>query len=67
MPPEQKQNLAAIVTKAHQHGRRVRFWATPDTPAFWREMLANGVDLLNVDDLEGAQKFLTSRDKSGGI
>ena len=58
MPPDQKQKLAEIVEKAHQHGRRVRFWATPDQPVFWREILADGVDLLNVDDLEGAQKFL---------
>ena len=58
MPPDQKQKLTQIVTKAHQHGRRVRFWATPDEARFWREMLADGVDLINADDLEGAQKFL---------
>jgi len=58
MPPDQKEKLAQFVAKAHHRGRRVRFWATPDEPHFWRELLANGVDLLNADDLEGAQKFL---------
>ena len=47
-----------IVAQAHRHGRRVRFWGAPDQPVFWREMLANDVDLINTDDLEGAQKFL---------
>jgi len=58
MPPDQKQKLAQLVANAHQHGRRLRFWATPDEPRFWRVMLAEGVDLINADDLEGAQKFL---------
>ena len=59
VPPEaDKLKLKAIVAKAHQQGRRVRFWGAPDQPVFWGEMLANGVDLINTDDLDGAQKFL---------
>ena len=58
MPADQKQKLIQLVTKAHQHGRRIRFWATPDEPRFWQTLLANGVDLINVDDLDGAQRFL---------
>ena len=58
MPADQKKKLTQIVSKAHQHGRRVRFWATPDEPRFWREILADGVDLINADDLEATQKFL---------
>jgi len=60
MPPDEQMKLKQIVAKAHQHGRRVRFWGAPDNPVFWQEMLANGVDLINTDDLEGAQKFLTA-------
>ena len=60
MPPEEQIKLKQIVAKAHQHGRRVRFWGAPDNAVFWQEMLANGVDLINTDDLEGAQKFLTA-------
>jgi glycerophosphoryl diester phosphodiesterase len=58
LPEAEKAKLKNIVAKAHQQGRRVRFWGAPDQPVFWGEMLANGVDLINTDDLDGAQKFL---------
>jgi len=58
IPEAEKLQLQAIVAKAHQQGRRVRFWGAPDQPVFWGEMLANGVDLINTDDLDGARKFL---------
>jgi glycerophosphoryl diester phosphodiesterase len=61
MPEADKLKLEQIVAKAHQQGRLVRFWGAPDEPAFWSELLANGVDLINTDDLAGAQKFLLSR------
>lgn len=60
MPPEEQTKLKQIVAKAHQHGRRVRFWGAPDNAIFWQAMLANGVDLINTDDLEGVGKFLSS-------
>jgi hypothetical protein len=59
LPEAEKLKLETILTKAHQQGRRVRFWGAPDQPNFWRELLAKGVDTLNTDDLEGMQKFLT--------
>ena len=61
MPEAEKLKLKHIVAKAHQQGRRVRFWGAPDQPVFWGEMLANGVDLINTDDLDGAQKFLLKK------
>ena len=62
MPEPEKLKLKAIVAKAHQQSRRVRFWGAPDQPVFWREMLANHVDLINTDHLEGAQKFLSTEE-----
>jgi glycerophosphoryl diester phosphodiesterase len=64
MPAAEEQKLRAIVTTAHQHGYRVRFWATPDQAgpardALWRKLLDVGVDQLNTDDLDGLQRFLT--------
>lgn len=41
--------LAAYVQKVHDQGRKVRFWAVPDTPAFWKMQLEEGVDLINTD------------------
>jgi hypothetical protein len=65
MPAEEKEKLKEITNAAHQRGQRIRFWATPDeaTPgreAVWRELLANGVDLIGTDDLAALQKFLSS-------
>jgi len=51
------------VQQAHEKGRLIRFWATPDTPgkerdAIWAELLDAGVDLLNTDDLGGLREFM---------
>jgi hypothetical protein len=61
MPEQEREKLRAIVEKAHAKGRRVRFWATPDDPAVWRELVDAGVDLLNADDLAGLERFLRSQ------
>ncbi len=62
MPADEKAKLKSIVARAHQQGRRVRFWGAPDRPAFWAELYADDVDLLNTDDLAGAEKFLRSKE-----
>ena len=64
MPAAEEQKLRDIVTKAHSHGYRLRFWATPDQAgpardALWSKLLDVGVDQLNTDDLDGMQRFLT--------
>jgi len=58
MPEQQRKKLKAIVARAHGAGRRVRFWATPEKTAVWKELHAAGVDLINTDDLDGLQRFL---------
>ena len=58
MPEAERTKLRAIVRQAHQQGRQVRFWATPDRPEVWRQLRAAGVDLINTDDLDGLQQFL---------
>lgn len=64
MPDKERQKLRAIVATAHQQGRRVRFWGSPDQPIFWKELLADGVDLINTDDLKGFQEFYNQRHPS---
>jgi hypothetical protein len=61
MSSAEKQKLAEFVGKAHRHGRRVRFWGTPDTPQVWRTLLDAEVDLINTDVLAGLEKVLRSR------
>ncbi len=58
MPDDEKRTLQKTVKQAHGQGRKVRFWATPDRPEIWKELLDAGVDLLNADDLAGLQRFL---------
>jgi len=63
MPEAERKKLKSIVQAAHEKGRLVRFWATPDrrSPervALWSELNAAGVDLINTDDLAGLQAFL---------
>jgi len=56
-PDAEKETLQSILDKAHGKGRKVRFWGAPDVPAFWKEMLKDGVDIINTDDLAGFRKF----------
>jgi glycerophosphoryl diester phosphodiesterase len=57
-PDAEREKLHAIVKQAHERGRRVRLWATPEGPAVWKELLSAGVDLINTDDLEGLDDYL---------
>lgn len=65
-PAAERQKLHAIVADAHDHGQRVRFWATPDVAgpdrdAVWTELLAARVDHINTDDLAALERFLRAR------
>ena len=62
-PEAEKAKLREILAKAHAHNRHVRFWGSPDQAVFWQEMLDDGVDLINTDDLAGAQRFLLQEGK----
>jgi hypothetical protein len=54
----ERKKLHDAVARAHAGGRRIRFWATPDNVAMWRELHAAGVDMINTDDLAGLEQFL---------
>jgi hypothetical protein len=57
-PDEERGKLRQIVKQVHQQGRKLRFWAIPDTIVVWRELKSAGVDILGTDDLAGLAKFL---------
>jgi hypothetical protein len=59
LPDAERAKLKALVEKAHAQGRTIRFWAIPDTREGWQVMRDAGVDLINTDNLEGLQKFLS--------
>lgn len=57
-PEDERQKLCEIVRRAHDRGRRVRFWATPESQTLWQELVNANVDLINSDDLAGLARFL---------
>jgi hypothetical protein len=72
MPEEERVQLRLYVQQAHENGRLIRFWATPDSPgkereAVWTELVEAGVDLINTDDLAGLRAFLSATQGSPNI
>jgi hypothetical protein len=61
MPEDERAKLHEFVKKAHEQGRRVRFWATPEREEFWNELLAANVDLINTDQLLRLRTYLEAK------
>ncbi len=57
-PDQERQKLREIAARAHVAGRRLRFWATPESSQVWSELLAAKVDLIGTDQLQILQDFL---------
>ncbi len=58
LPDEEREKVRQLVKKAHEQGRRVRFWAAPDHAAGWKALGEAGVDLINTDKPAELEKFL---------
>lgn len=58
MPDAERIKLRNLVEKAHTKGRLVRFWATPENEAVWKELKAANVDFLNTDKLAELRAWL---------
>jgi len=52
-PAPEKQKLVDLANKAKERGQLLRFWGGPDQPAFWAELHAAKVGLINTDNLAG--------------
>ncbi|KAI5806953.1 PLC-like phosphodiesterase [Geopyxis carbonaria] len=57
--PDMLKTVRKHIKAAHDRGIGVRYWSTPGWPIsvrneVWHTLVAEGVDLLNVDDLRGA-------------
>jgi len=62
MPANDRARLLEFVRKAHQHGRKLRFWATPERVEVWKELHVAGVDLINTDKLADLQRFFLHKE-----
>lgn len=58
IPDDERLKLCAYVNKAHELGRKVRLWGSPENKEVWKELLACGVDLINTDKLKELKEFL---------
>lgn len=58
MPAPERQRLEEIAARCQARGQRLRFWATPENEAVWRELCRVGVDLINTDQLARLREFL---------
>ena len=59
LPADEQRKLEDFVKRTHAQGRRIRFWGTADNARMWQTLRDAGVDLINTDNLEGLNKFLT--------
>jgi glycerophosphoryl diester phosphodiesterase len=67
IPGADQARMRALVQAAHEQGRQIRFYDSPDSTAairenVWRAELAAGVDLINVDHLDAGRRFLLAND-----
>lgn len=58
IPKAEKEKLITLVNQAHQQGKKVRLWASPENTIVWKALLDCGVDLINTDELKKLNSFL---------
>lgn len=50
--------VTAIVDSVHRIGKKIRFWASPDTRTTWYEWVKLGIDYINTDNPIGVSEFM---------
>ena len=58
MPEDQLNKMREIIGKVHEEGKLFRWWGAPDTEAFKRFFIQEGVDLVGADELGGLYNVL---------
>jgi len=61
LTPSEQEKLTEQIRKAHEKGRKVRYWGTPDHESFWKIMYDADVDFINTDRLKPLRQFLLER------
>ena len=61
MPPTEEQKLRELIKLGHDHGRKVRFWGSPNKVEVWEKLMDEGADWINVDDLKGFNAYYRQR------
>lgn len=58
---EDSKKMRKLMDEAHAQGKKFRFWATPDSPEAWKELMSMGMDVIVTDDVAGLVRFLSSK------
>ncbi len=53
--------MKAVADTIHTQGKKVRFWATPDTQKVWKALAKMGVDFINTDTPKALRGFLNKK------
>jgi hypothetical protein len=57
-PIPERERLNKMVSDAHQHGQKIRFWASPENEAVWTVLKDARVDLIGTDRQPELAEFL---------
>ncbi|UJH90078.1 alkaline phosphatase [Antarcticibacterium sp. 1MA-6-2] len=57
------EKVESVINLAHQKGKKIRFWAAPDTKTAWGRFAKMGVDFINTDHPGEAFQYLESLDQ----
>ncbi len=58
IPEKEKIKIEAVIQKAHQQNKKVRFWNSPDDINAWLGMIRLHVDFINTDKIDELAAFL---------
>lgn len=61
--PAEKQKLRSAIAKAHDMGKKIRFWGSPDNLNTWQTFRMMGVDIINTDHPEKCADFFSNEQK----
>ncbi len=58
----EKSALERVIRKAHENGKEIRFWGTPDGITAWNTFYNLGIDIINTDRVERCSDFFNRFD-----
>lgn len=64
LPQKDEATITALVNKAHNLHKPVRFWGAPDVVNAWYQLMKIGVDYLNTDHIHELASFLNNQNKT---
>lgn len=57
-----REKIESAITKTHLLHKPIRFWAAPDLPNAWRQLMSLNVDYINTDKIDEISAFFNELD-----